>query len=700
MALAGGFYPGDPVVLKSGVPCEVVGQACRAACRSISVAVRFEDGRVADVRVAELELLVDAEAEASPAARSPEAGEDAYEGSPTKTETPRYMDEEEASRVVDETYGISRGLVEDRYVRKLTPRRAKSVAETVETSLREKMRMNFSDLRTAFRAFDALDHGYVSLDEFIQTAARLLNTPVSDELVELARRFDLNGDGFISFSEFSAQLDGRRRGNTSGQERKHSAAECIGPVDLGVQALKIAVDRKYPTLRDAFLFYCSDPKGSGLTPDDFRRALELNDVALEPDDAEAAYRRFDKAGNGRISYHDFTKVLSKTFQFGTHLGRQAFRNEDDKDRKAKKVSVVEPEEAQAKKASRQPEIDAEDLLRPEGETLRRAFLGLDRRSSGKVLKRDLGMATARILGHRRWSRRAIDAVLQYLGLTEDGMITEKDLVARLSDAGCWSKDQALLDDQRAARPLGGELESGYGLGNRSLPDRYRKQLSPRNKAADKLAEAEELLLEKIQANYADMRLAFRSFDRSENGHISYEDFLEAARHLLYPVDYGSEVLTALASKFDFNQDGVICFPEFSAYVHGVDPTPSATTSPKANGSHDRRIEFHNHEDEERIDESDLLVDQLKSALYRRFQSVREAFLALAGTGRKVSLTREDFHRGLAQLGYDLSREQIDQAWRHFDQAGNGRVTYPAFSSVMEEHVQYSSHLDRQFFRNN
>lgn len=50
MSLAGGLSKGDRVSIK-GAPATVLGPPSRPAAASISVAVRFDDGRVLDVRV-------------------------------------------------------------------------------------------------------------------------------------------------------------------------------------------------------------------------------------------------------------------------------------------------------------------------------------------------------------------------------------------------------------------------------------------------------------------------------------------------------------------------------------------------------------------------------------------------------------------------------------------------------------------------
>jgi len=57
MALAAGFGKGDRVACDGGVLATVLGPPARKACQGVSVALRYDDGRVADVRVATLQQL-------------------------------------------------------------------------------------------------------------------------------------------------------------------------------------------------------------------------------------------------------------------------------------------------------------------------------------------------------------------------------------------------------------------------------------------------------------------------------------------------------------------------------------------------------------------------------------------------------------------------------------------------------------------
>ena len=81
--------------------------------------------------------------------------------------------------------------------------------------LQLKYQLNERDLKKAFSRYDKDNSGYLDIEE-IGIAARLMLNGVSDEQVRnLVSRFDLNGDGTISYDEFLQYLLKRKDGPTT-----------------------------------------------------------------------------------------------------------------------------------------------------------------------------------------------------------------------------------------------------------------------------------------------------------------------------------------------------------------------------------------------------------------------------------------------------------------------------------------------------
>jgi Ca2+-binding EF-hand superfamily protein len=209
-------------------------------------------------------------------------------------------------------------------------------ADSAEAAVRAKIYRNFSDLREAFRALDRSNNGFVSREDFFQALGSVFlhNGYSEDDIYEVADRFDLNKDGYISFDEFCSIVNGDDD-DRAGEEQRALPQEddarnpeddpqVVSAVDRAIQRFKIVVDQKYSSMRQAFLAM-EHGRGGSLTPEHFARGLLAHGITLSPVELELAYMAFDTDGKGVISYRDFCAVMTQRFRFGTHLGRQMFK---------------------------------------------------------------------------------------------------------------------------------------------------------------------------------------------------------------------------------------------------------------------------------------------------------------------------------------------------------------------------------------
>merc|ERR1712232_1036145 len=208
-------------------------------------------------------------------------------------------------------YGIGNRTLENERSRQPVPRpQPTSVVDQAELILREKLRLNFSDLRSAFRALDRSDNGYVSKADFMEAMAKVfLPSGFSrDDLVELAGRFDLNRDGFISFNEFTAYIDGQDLEKAAELEPVRNTADRVDEVDVALVKFKQSIDKRFTSMKAAFLSMTRKPS---LDRDDFSAALIASNIRLSPECEEELRRRFDEDNSGQITYSSFCKVVSQ-----------------------------------------------------------------------------------------------------------------------------------------------------------------------------------------------------------------------------------------------------------------------------------------------------------------------------------------------------------------------------------------------------
>lgn len=75
--------------------------------------------------------------------------------------------------------------------------------------LQEKYKLNLRDVKRAFARFDLDHNGLLDLRELAGGIAMFLNGVKQEQLQELVRRYDINGDGKISYEEFLQFLQTR-----------------------------------------------------------------------------------------------------------------------------------------------------------------------------------------------------------------------------------------------------------------------------------------------------------------------------------------------------------------------------------------------------------------------------------------------------------------------------------------------------------
>lgn len=377
--LAGGFYRGDRV-LCNGRPGMIFGKPARAACTRISVSVMYDDGTVSDERVVNLQLIEDLEGpvdppEAEPAAplsaralqsmAAPPEPEEPEEPEVDAGEEPPEPEEDldttqlqpgPPSRMAPTIQGIGRRAeppeeppVPAQEPEQVPARRslfdeppeveAREVEEEkvddMTDVILEKIRLHYSNLRTAFRALDRSNNGYISRVDFLDALEHIfINSGCTpEEIDEIAGRFGF-GEGCsetLSYEDF-CQVAGEVEADPYQETMQgvevaredRSDRQRIEEIHLAIQAFRQICDRRYASLRESFRALDKSRK-SALSPAEFAQGLSMHGVNLKPEEMQDAWNIFDPKGTGQITYADFCRVMSQRVQFGKHLSRQMYK---------------------------------------------------------------------------------------------------------------------------------------------------------------------------------------------------------------------------------------------------------------------------------------------------------------------------------------------------------------------------------------
>eukprot|EP00930_Biecheleria_cincta_P053806 TRINITY_DN3951_c0_g1_i1.p1 TRINITY_DN3951_c0_g1~~TRINITY_DN3951_c0_g1_i1.p1 ORF type:complete len:658 (-),score=115.08 TRINITY_DN3951_c0_g1_i1:71-2044(-) len=330
--LAGGLHVGD-LLYCGRDPVVVAGPPARAACADISVAVRYEEGHVIDRRLTSLST--------QPSDAHHGRSNDSYSlGHRTRRDQvalkPMGGDIAEnwdAGNPLHQSFDAGPKLKPSSVC---WEHNRPSAADRAETVFRSKLQRNFADLRCAYRALDRSNNGYLTRSDFLEAMRDIfLAHGFSDQDVnEVAERFDLFKDAFLSYAEFVAIVEAgedkaRRPKSREGSPtpRGNSLSPrgvAVDEVDRVIQQFRVAVDRRYSSSAAAFRSI-SGSRGSGLDLPALAAGFQVLNIFVEPNVVNAVFNHFDVDRTGRIALAAFCKVMQSRQQYGDHLGRQTFK---------------------------------------------------------------------------------------------------------------------------------------------------------------------------------------------------------------------------------------------------------------------------------------------------------------------------------------------------------------------------------------
>ncbi|KAL3877258.1 hypothetical protein ACJMK2_034991 [Sinanodonta woodiana] len=202
-------------------------------------------------------------------------------------------------------------------------RKLNCATDMLQDNLRSKIDYMWEDLRKEFIELDPYGTGFVSREEFHDILTELCVHLSDYELTMLTDKFDIKGDGRVSYIEFLKPFALRkqtwRHGNNMLSLLQHPQPELpipdiVEPPQKGLHGITAKLRQKlagdWKNLRRAFRKLDTNNEGYLSIPE-FRSVLRLANVVLDEDEVYHVLNMFDNEMTGKIPYERF---IDETFK--------------------------------------------------------------------------------------------------------------------------------------------------------------------------------------------------------------------------------------------------------------------------------------------------------------------------------------------------------------------------------------------------
>ena len=164
-------------------------------------------------------------------------------------------------------------------------------------------------LREAFVETDINNSGDIDGREFKRAMKNLRVQLSNDEVRDIYDKFDKNGNGRLNYQEFMDLL-GFDSPNPRQTVKRSMSRDSMALVETIRKRIEDAMGGRISSrnLREAFE-ECDDDKSGDIDGREFKRAMRHLRVELSNDEVRDIYAKFDKNGNGRLNYREFSELL-------------------------------------------------------------------------------------------------------------------------------------------------------------------------------------------------------------------------------------------------------------------------------------------------------------------------------------------------------------------------------------------------------
>ncbi|XP_078418371.1 EF-hand calcium-binding domain-containing protein 6 [Cetorhinus maximus] len=185
-------------------------------------------------------------------------------------------------------------------------------------SVRAKVDYLWDDLRKEFQELDPYCTGFVSKEEFKDILTELCMNLNEYECEMLAKKFEINRDGRVSYLDFLKPFAMRRQQWREGSNmvavlqhpNTHFTERQSNGLDTITTRLRRKLQGEWKSLRRAFKKLDNTSSGY-LTLPEFRAVLKLCDLLLNEDEVYHIMSKFDENMEGKINYKKFLEESYK-----------------------------------------------------------------------------------------------------------------------------------------------------------------------------------------------------------------------------------------------------------------------------------------------------------------------------------------------------------------------------------------------------
>lgn len=188
----------------------------------------------------------------------------------------------------------------------------------IELEFRNRMRMNYLNLKKIFLSFDRHLDGFITLDD-LKSILIQFTIPMSDQLFsQLMERCGVRGSHKVSWEAFLEKFqDPQSTGN--GQTLPIKSSHKFFPIREGMKTVEVDdiwkllfkhVQSHYPSLKQAFLEIDATRKGR-VTRKELRNIVEKFTFRLDDEQFKQLMLKLDPFHTNNISYHQFLELFEE-----------------------------------------------------------------------------------------------------------------------------------------------------------------------------------------------------------------------------------------------------------------------------------------------------------------------------------------------------------------------------------------------------